>query len=51
MIPQSGHLAALPDRNALIVIDRAANIRRIVEVLKILQSLPKVAAPEPQKTP
>jgi general secretion pathway protein D len=43
LIPQYGHLAAMPDRNALIMVDRAANVRRIVEVIKILENLPKAA--------
>jgi general secretion pathway protein D len=41
MIPQSGHLAAYPDRNALVIVDRSANVRRLVEVVKILENLPK----------
>jgi general secretion pathway protein D len=52
LIPVWGHLAALPDRNALILVDRSGNVRRLVEIIKILESLPK--APEiapPTKTP
>ena len=41
MIPQSGHLAAFMDRNALIIVDRSANVRSLVEVIKILENLPK----------
>jgi general secretion pathway protein D len=41
MIPQSGHLAAYPDRNALVIVDRSANVRRLVEVIKLLENLPK----------
>ena len=41
MIPQSGHLAAFPDRNAIVIVDRSANVRRIVEVIRILENLPK----------
>ena len=44
LIPTWGHLAALPDRNALILVDRSENVRRLVEIIKILESLPK--APE-----
>jgi general secretion pathway protein D len=51
MIPQWGHLAALPDRNALIIVDRSANVRRLVEVIRILEGLPKSAAPESPKSP
>ena len=50
MIPQSGHLAAFPDRNALVIVDRSANVRRLVEVIKILENLPKstVEGPPPK---
>jgi hypothetical protein len=41
MMPQSRHLAAYPDRNALVIVDRSANVRRLVEVVKILENLPK----------
>jgi general secretion pathway protein D len=44
LVPVWGHLAALPDRNALILVDRSGNVRRLVEIIKILESLPK--APE-----
>jgi general secretion pathway protein D len=50
MIPQAGHLAAFPDRNALIIADRSANVRRIVEIIKILESLPKAVDLQPQKS-
>lgn len=51
MIPTYGHLAALSDRNALIIIDRSANVRRLVDIIKILEGLPKaveVPAAKPQ---
>lgn len=44
LVPVWGHLAALPDRNALILVDRSGNVRRLVEIIKILENLPK--APE-----
>jgi general secretion pathway protein D len=49
LIPQAGHLAAFPITNALIISDRSGNVRRIIELIKILESLPKVAEPPPQK--
>ncbi len=49
MIPQWGHLAALPDRNALILVDRTANVRRLVQMIRTLEALPKAAQPEQQK--
>jgi general secretion pathway protein D len=45
MVPQQGHLAALPDRNALIIVDRSANVKRLVELIRILENLPKVVDP------
>jgi type II secretory pathway component GspD/PulD (secretin) len=33
--------AAYPGRNALVIVDRGANVRRLVEVIKILENLPK----------
>lgn len=41
IMPQAAHLAAFPDRNALIIVDRSANVRRLVEVIRILENLPK----------
>jgi general secretion pathway protein D len=42
MLPQMAHLAAFPDRNALIIVDRCANVKRIVELVRTLENLPKV---------
>src|ERR1700691_6282441 len=49
LIPQCGHLAALVDRNALIIVDGSANVRRLVDMIKILESLPKAVDLQPQK--
>jgi general secretion pathway protein D len=49
LIPQYGHLAAFPVTNALIITDRSANVRRMIELIKILESFPKVPDPSPQK--
>jgi general secretion pathway protein D len=49
LIPQSGHLSALADRNALIILDGSANVRRIVDIVKILESLPRATELQPQK--
>jgi general secretion pathway protein D len=51
MIPQWGHLAAFPDRNALLLVDRSANVRRLVEIIRILEGLPRSPVAEPQKSP
>ena len=52
LIPQAGHLAALPERNALIIVDRSANVRRLVEVIEILEGLsPKAVEVPATKAP
>jgi general secretion pathway protein D len=52
MIPSWGHLAALPDRNALIMVDRSGNVKRVVELVQGLEKLPKVVeAPPLPKAP
>ncbi len=38
MMPQFAHLAAVPDANALILSDRAANIASLVDVIRALDS-------------
>ncbi len=49
LVPQWGHLSALTDRNALIIVDSSANVRRIVDIIKILENLPRAADVQPQK--
>ena len=52
LLPQYAHLAAFPDRNALLLTDRSANVRRIVEIARTVDSLPKAPAEFlPPKTP
>jgi type II secretory pathway component GspD/PulD (secretin) len=51
MIPTWGHLAAFPDRNALIIVDRTSNVKRLLEMIRILEALPKAAQPEQPKSP
>ncbi len=45
LMPQRAHLAAAVERNALIIVDGAANVRRIVEIAEALDKLPAVANP------
>jgi general secretion pathway protein D len=47
LMPQAAHLAALPQANALLISDRAANARRIVDLAERLDK----AAPGGQKCP
>lgn len=42
LMPQAGHMAAFPESNALIISDRAANARRIADMLERLDK----AAPQ-----
>jgi general secretion pathway protein D len=49
MVPQYGHLAALPFSNSLILVDRFANARRIEAVVKALD-IPE-NQPPPKKEP
>jgi general secretion pathway protein D len=51
MMPQYGHMAAVADRNAVILVDRTANVRRLVELIRILENLPKVVDVPTSKTP
>lgn len=51
LIPQYGHLAAFPERNALLIADRSGNVRRIVELVRTLDALPKWADYQPPKAP
>ena len=51
-IPAWGHLAAPPDRNALIMVDRSGNVKRVVDLVRDLEKLPKVVeAPATPKAP
>ena len=45
LMPQAAHLAAFVDRNALIIVDKAANVRRMVAIAESLDRLPAVASP------
>lgn len=47
LMPQTAHLAAAIDRNALVIVDRADNVRRIAETAKALDRLPVTAVPPP----
>jgi general secretion pathway protein D len=44
MVPQAGHLVAVPDTNSLILTDRFANVRRLEGLIRTLD------AAEPAKT-
>jgi general secretion pathway protein D len=40
LMPQTGNLAAVAEHNALIITDRAANVRRLVAIINELDKLP-----------
>jgi general secretion pathway protein D len=48
LMPQAAHLAAHPPSNSLVLSDRAANVRRIVELVKQLDRAPKQSCEEPK---
>jgi general secretion pathway protein D len=49
LMPQAAHLAAALDRNALIIVDRCANVRRIIGIIRTLERLPpRPADPAPR---
>jgi general secretion pathway protein D len=50
LMPAYGHMTALPDRNAVILVDRTANVRHLVELIRILESLPRVSDLPASKT-
>jgi len=47
-VPTTGQITAFTDRNALIISDRSANVRRVVELIKGLGNLP-ATTPESQR--
>ncbi len=49
LMPQRAHLAAAVERNALIIVDGAANVRRIVAIAEALDRLPTIAIPGDSK--
>jgi general secretion pathway protein D len=51
LVPQAGILAPITERNALIIVDRSANVKRLVELIKALENLPKVADSIPSRAP
>ena len=51
LLPQYAQLAPSSDRNALLIADRTANVKRIIEIVKVLESLPKAPEAPPPKAP
>ncbi len=40
LIPANGQISALTERNAIIIVDRGDNVRRIVDIARTLEKLP-----------
>jgi general secretion pathway protein D len=51
LVPPNGQINALSERNAIIIVDRSDNVRRIVEIARTLEKLPVPAASAPERTP
>jgi general secretion pathway protein D len=51
LVPTNGQINALMDRNALIIVDRSDNVRRIVDIARTLEKLPAPAGYAPERTP
>jgi general secretion pathway protein D len=49
LMPQNAQLSAVVGRNALIIADRSANVRRLVEIVRTLDALPPSKSLEPSK--
>jgi len=49
LLPQAAHLAALPDQNALLIVDRFGNVKRVVALVRELDK-PSVRKEEADKT-
>lgn len=50
LIPPTGQINALSERNAIIIVDRSDNVRRIVEIARTLEKLPVPAGAAPERT-
>ena len=51
LVPTNGWISALADRNAIIIVDRSDNVRRIVAIARTLEKLPELAGYAPERTP
>lgn len=42
LVPTTGQINVLAERNAMVIFDRSANVRRLIELTKALENLPPV---------
>jgi general secretion pathway protein D len=47
LVPTNGQVNALTERNAIIMVERSANVRRLVEMIRTLEKMPPAAAITP----
>jgi general secretion pathway protein D len=50
LVPTNGQVTALVERNAVIIVERSANVRRLVEMIRTLEKMPPAAANAPERT-
>jgi general secretion pathway protein D len=49
LVPTNGQVNALMERNAIIIVERSANVRRLVEMIRTLEKMPPAAANAPEQ--
>jgi general secretion pathway protein D len=50
LVPTNGQVNALMERNAVIIVERSANVRRLVEMIRTLEKMSPAAANAPERT-
>jgi general secretion pathway protein D len=50
LVPTNGQVTALVERNAIIIVERSANVRRLVEMIRTLEKMPPASANAPERT-
>jgi general secretion pathway protein D len=48
LVPPNGQINALMERNAVIIVERSANVRRLVEMIRTLEKMPPAVANAPE---
>ena len=51
LVPTSGQITALSERNAIVIVDRSDNVRRIVDIARALEKLPAPTGNAAERTP
>jgi general secretion pathway protein D len=50
LMPQQAQMSAVTGRNALIIVDRTANVRRLIALIEAIDKLPQSSSPSPNPT-